>query len=400
MRETPAARGSSGQVLQLRGAAAAAVIGDRMGDIERYRQEIDRVDREIIRLLQERQEIALRIGAAKRATGDGSYAPAREEALLAKLETLAPPALPRTGLRAVYREIISMSVGSQMGLPVAYLGPEGTYTQQAARKNFGSSVPLAPMRSIPDVFASVQRGEAAYGVIPIENSTEGAVVHSLDMLAESDLKIVAQIYLSVELCLLGRCELGAARRVLSKDIALAQCRSWLQRNLPEAEQTPVESTAAAVRLAAEARPEEGTTAVAAAAAASLYDVPVLAQGIQDRQDNVTRFLVIGARANPPGCALEEKTSLVLSLKHEPGSLQKALQPISAHGLNLTRIESRPNRRRAWEYLFFLDVIGHWEDSAMQAALRDLGEHCHFVKWLGSYPNTSGGSSPVTPPNAA
>jgi len=355
--------------------------------LDTCRREIDRIDGEIIRLLEQRQRCALQIGEAKRAAGCGFYVPAREEALLAKLEALAPPALPRGAVRAVYREIISMSIGSQMGRPVAYLGPEGTYTQQAALRNFGSSVPLAPMRSIADVFAAVQRGEAAYGVIPIENSTEGAVVHSLDMLAESDLKIVAQIYLSVEHCLLGRCELASVRRVLSKDIALAQCRAWLSRNLPDAELAAAESTAAAVRVAAEARPEDGVAAVAAAVAAPLYDIPVLAEGIQDRQDNVTRFLVVGARPNPPGCAHEEKTSLVISLKHEPGSLQKALSPISEHGLNLTRIESRPNRRKAWEYLFFLDIIGHWEDAAMQSALRALGEHCHFVKWLGSYPNT-------------
>jgi chorismate mutase/prephenate dehydratase len=351
--------------------------------IDAYRQDIDRIDRDIIRLLQSRQELVAKIGDEKRASGFGCYAPDREEELLRKLETQASEALPRTALRAIYREIISLSVRTQMQRPVAYLGPEGTYTQQAAQKNFGSSVPLLPLRTIADVFAAVEHGDAGYGVIPIENSTEGAVVHSLDMLAESDLKIIAQIYLDIEHCLIGRGPLEKIRRVASKDIALAQCRGWLQRNLPDAELVPVESTAAAVLRASE---EPETAAVAAAVAAAVYEVPVLAHGIQDKQDNVTRFLVIGVSANRHGTSLEEKTSLVLSLKHKPGALQEALRPFSEHGLNMTRIESRPNRRKVWEYLFFIDIIGHWEDERMQSAVGELRRCCDFVKWLGSYPN--------------
>ena len=215
--------------------------------LDDYRSEIDRIDREIIRLLQERQMFSTKIGETKRARGVSIYAPDREEALLRKLEGLAGESLPSKAIRTIYREIISLSIGAQMGNPVAYLGPEGTYTQQAALKSFGSSVPLKAMPTIPDVFAAVERGEATYGVIPIENSTEGAVVHSLDMLAESGLKIVAQVYLNIEHCLLGRRPLKEIHRIASKDIALAQCRNWLQRNLPGAELLPVESTAAAVR---------------------------------------------------------------------------------------------------------------------------------------------------------
>ncbi len=351
--------------------------------LDDYRQEIDRIDREIIRLLQERQGFAEKIGEAKKAAGAGFYAPAREEALLAKLEGIAPESLPKPAVRAIYREIISLSIGRQMEHPVAYLGPEGTYTQQAALKNFGSSVPLKALRTIPDVFAAVERGEAAYGVIPIENSTEGAVVHSLDMLAESELKIVAQVYLNIDHCLVGHGPLAAVKKVLSKDIALAQCRSWLQRNLPEAELIETDSTASAVRRAAE---ENGVAAVASAIAATLYDVPVLAEAIQDKRDNITRFLVVGLKPNPPSDVCAEKTSLVLSLKHEPGTLQRALEPLSKHGLNLTRIESRPNRRKVWEYLFFIDFIGHWETPEVQAAVAELRESCDLVKWLGSYPN--------------
>ncbi|MDR0535450.1 MAG: prephenate dehydratase [Puniceicoccales bacterium] len=354
-------------------------------NLDDFRAEIDRIDRDIIRLLESRQQLVAKISEQKRASGVGAYVPAREEAMLANLERIAPASLPRPALRAIYREIISLSVGTQMGRPVAYLGPEGTYTQQAARKNFGSNVELSPMRTIPDVFAAVEHGEAAYGVIPVENSTDGAIVHSLDMLAETELKIIAQVYLNIEHCLIGRGPLSAVRRVLSKDTAIAQCRGWLQRNLPASEMEAVDSTAAAVRRASE---DASCAAIASAIAATLYDVPILVQGIQDKKDNATRFLVIGSQTTPPSMICEEKTSLVLSLKHEPGSLQKALTPLSENGLNLTRIESRPNRRKAWEYLFFIDVIGHWEDPRLQTALRKITDACHFVKWLGSYPNTT------------
>jgi chorismate mutase/prephenate dehydratase len=353
-------------------------------NLDDYRRQIDLIDREIIRLLQSRQEYVEKIGEEKRACGAGAYVPGREEAMMANLERIAPASLPKAALRAIYREIISLSIGTQMGRPVAYLGPEGTYTQQAAVKNFGSSVPLVPMRSISDVFAAVEHGDAAYGVIPVENSTDGAIVHSLDMLAESDLKIAAQIYQDIEHCLVGRGPLCAVKRVLSKDTALAQCRGWLQRNLPNAVLEPVDSTAAAVLKAVE---DPETAAVASSVTSSIYDVPLLVRGIQDRKDNTTRFLVIGANANPPSAFCEEKTTLVLSLKHEPGSLQRALKPLAEGGLNLTNIESRPNRKRAWEYLFFVDVTGHWEDPKLQTAVRSLSETCHFVKWLGSYPNS-------------
>ena len=353
-------------------------------NLDDYRIEIDRTDRAILSLLQSRQELVGKIREVKRACGSGAYAPAREEAVLANIERIAPASLPKTALRAIYREIISLSVSSQVGRPIAYLGPAGSFTQQAAQKNFGSSVPLAAMRTISDVFAAVEHGDADYGVIPIENSTDGAIVHSLDMLAETELKIIAQIHLNIEHCLLGRGTLGEVRRVISKDTALAQCRGWLQRNLPEAELTAEDSTAAAVRKAAE---DPVVAAVASAVASPLYGVPILAQGIQDKKDNATRFLVIGAKASPPSSICEEKTSLVISLKHEPGALQRALLPLSANDLNLTRIESRPNRQKAWEYLFFLDIIGHWEDPKVQLALKGLGEVCHFVKWLGSYPNS-------------
>ena len=351
--------------------------------LDQLRLDIDRIDRDLIRLLAERQQIAASIGATKRDAGRAIYAPDREEALLRKLECAATDDLPAPAIRSIFREIISASVGRQLDLPVVFLGPEGTFTHQAARKNFGGGVPLKPLRDIDSVFAAVSRGEASYGVVPVENANEGAVGRTFDLLAETELKIVAQIYLPIEQCLVGRGPLEAVTRVLSKDIALDQCREWLSRNLPKAELVAVESTAAAVR---EAAANPAIAAVASSVAAELHQVPVLAQGIQDKQDNVTRFLVLAPAPLATVSDCENKTSVVFALRHEPGALQRALAPFSARGINLTRVESRPNRRQAWEYLFFVDFIGHRDDPAVRAALDEIAPVCQTLKWLGSYPN--------------
>jgi chorismate mutase/prephenate dehydratase len=353
--------------------------------LEEHRREVDRIDREILRLLGERLQVARAIGEAKLKTGAPVYAPQREEQLLRSI-TEAAPSIPASGLRAVYREIISLSIGAQMAKPVAYLGPEGSFTQQAQIRAFGTSVPSLPLRAIGDIFAAVESGEASYGVVPVENSTEGVVSHSLDLLAESELKVVAQVTLSVEQCLVGQGPLDQVRKVLSKDIALAQCRGWLSRHVPGAALVETDSTAAAVEIVS--REPQGQAAVASATAAESRGVPILARGIQDRRDNATRFFVIAKAANAVG-APEEVTSVVLTLKHEPGALQGALAAFSDRGINLIRIESRPSHRRAWEYLFFIDFPGHWDTAAVQAAVTELKGRCEVVKWLGSYPQTAG-----------
>ena len=351
--------------------------------LDQHRREVDRIDREILGLLRERMRVARAIGEAKARSGAPIYAPQREEQVLAGLAAAAPD-LPAEGVRAIFREVISLAVAAQMPSPVVYLGPEGSFTHQAALRAFGSSVPSRPLRGIADVFAAVERGEAAYGVVPVENSTEGVVSHSLDLLAESPLKVVAQVTLEVEHCLVGAGPLESVRRVLSKDIALAQCRGWLARHLPSAELVDAPSTAAAVETVAG---DPASAAVASASAAASRGVPVLARAIQDRRDNATRFFVIGARANPPG-SKDEVTSVVLALRHEPGALQSALSAFSSRGINLLRIESRPSRRQAWEYQFFIDFPGHWETPAVQAAIAELRPRCERVTWLGSYPPTS------------
>lgn len=345
----------------------------------------DEIDQTIVNLLNKRVEHAAEIGKIKHANGADYYDPTREAQVMAKIASLNPGPITNGTLQSVYREVISGSIALEKRLVIGYLGPEATYTHQAAIRNFGVSLEYRAIKTIPDVFAEVESGRADYGVIPIENSTEGAVFHSMDMLVESDLHICSQVYLPIEHCLISQSPPDRIREVRSKDQALGQCREWLRAKLPEAELVDVVSTAEAVRTAME-RP--GVAAVASDLAAQYYGVPVQARGIQDRDDNVTRFLVIGkTRARPLGGG-RDKTSLVLSLKDEPGALEKTLRPFGSRGINLSKIESRPSRKKAWDYLFFIDFIGHYEDAQVKEALVELETHCSFVKWLGSYPNLS------------
>ncbi|PXA04778.1 prephenate dehydratase [Coraliomargarita sinensis] len=344
---------------------------------------VDELDHEIVNLLNERVRHAGEIGRIKHARGADYYDPTREAIVMAKIASLNEGPSTDVTLQAVYREVISSSISLEKKLEIAYLGPEATYTHQAAIRNFGVSLNYRAMKTIPDVFNEVENGAADYGVIPIENSTEGAVFHSMDMLVDSDLHICSQVYLPIEHCLVSRVPLNQVKEVRSKDQALGQCREWLHANLPGVPTMDVVSTAEAVRMASEL---DGVAAVASVLSAQHYEVPVQAQGIQDRDDNVTRFLVIGkTQAKPLGNG-KDKTSLVISLKDEPGALEKTLRPFGSRGINLSKIESRPSRKKAWDYLFFIDFIGHHDDANVQDALRELGEHCEFVKWLGSYPN--------------
>jgi chorismate mutase/prephenate dehydratase len=346
---------------------------------------VDELDREIVDLLNERVRHAGEIGRIKHARGADYYDPTREAIVMAKIASLNNGPSTDATLQAVYREVISSSISLEKKLEIAYLGPEATYTHQAAIRNFGVSLSYRAMKTIPDVFAEVESGAADYGVIPIENSTEGAVFHSMDMLVDSDLHICSQVYLPIEHCLVARVPLDQIKEIRSKDQALGQCREWLQANLAGVPTMDVVSTAEAVRMAGE---RDGVAAVASVLSARHYGVPVQVQGIQDRDDNVTRFLVIGkTRAKPLGDG-RDKTSLVISLKDEPGALEKTLRPFGSRGINLSKIESRPSRKKAWDYLFFIDFIGHYEDAIVQDALKELAEHCQFVKWLGSYPNVN------------
>lgn len=347
--------------------------------------EVDALDLKIVELLSQRVKHASEIGKIKHANGADYYDPTREAQVMAKVCALNPGPILDSTIRSVYREVISGSISLEKKLVIAYLGPEATFTHQAAICNFGVSLNYQAIKTIPDVFSQVESGSADYGVVPIENSTEGAVFHSMDMLVESDLHICSQVYLPIEHCLISNSPLSEIKEVRSKDQALGQCREWLHKNLPSADLMDVVSTADAVRTA---KDNSDIAAVAGALSAQHYGVPIQARSIQDRDDNVTRFLVVGkTRAKPLGEG-RDKTSLVISLKDEVGALEKTLRAFASRDINLSKIESRPSRKKAWEYYFFIDLIGHYQDENVQDALDDLKGHCPFVKWLGSYPNVA------------
>jgi chorismate mutase/prephenate dehydratase len=350
--------------------------------LAKIRTAIDGLDQKVVALLNARLKLAQKIGELKRGARGRIYVAEREAQVLRRVLAANAGPLKPAAVRAIYREIMSAALALEKPLVVAYLGPEATNTHQAALRKFGASVEYRPMQALADVFAAVEKGEADYGVVPVENSTEGSVRDSLDLFVETPLKIVAEVQLSIDHALISREPLAKIRKVYSKDQALAQCRRWLQRHLPHALLVDVDSTALGVQHAAK---EKGAAAVAPRLAAERYRVPIQAEHIQDQKNNTSRFGILGREASGMVGDGQDKTSLLVSLHHEPGSLLRALQPFDRRKLNLTRIESRPSRLRPWDYIFFLDVTGHYDDPAMQAALRHLRRQCPLVKWLGSYP---------------
>mgnify|MGYP001460105828 FL=1 len=342
----------------------------------------DSIDEKIVCLLNQRVQHAAEIGKIKFSNGADYYDPTREAQVMEKIASLNSGPITISTLQSVYREVISASIALEKRLVIAYLGPESTFTHQAAIRNFGVSLEYQASKTIPDVFTEVENGHADYGVVPIENSTEGAVFHTMDMLVDSDLHICSQVYLPIEHCLISRSCVAEINEVHSKDQALGQCRQWLHTHLPNAEWVDVVSTADAVRSA---KKSLGIAAVASELSAQHYGVPVKVRGIQDREDNVTRFLVVGKTQVRPYGGGRDKSSLVISLKDEVGALERTLRAFATRGINLSKIESRPSRKKAWDYYFFIDLVGHYEDENVQSALSDLKDYCPFVKWLGSYP---------------
>lgn len=347
------------------------------------RQRIDSVDRQIQELIAERAGYARQVGVAKgplKAAID-YYRPEREAQVLRAVVDRNQGPLSNGELLRVFREIMSACLAQQNPLKIAYLGPEGTFSQSAVQKHFGHSVLALPVGSIEEVFGEVENGNADFGVVPVENSTEGAVHHTFDMFATTTLKICGEIELRVHQNLLARnTDMGAIERVYSHAQSLAQCRGWLRRNLPKAERIAVSSNAEAARRA---RNAEDAAAIAGSAAAQVYGLKILAANIEDRPDNTTRFLVLGRELFAP-CG-HDKTSLLLAAEEQPGALYQLLTPLARHGVNMTRIESRPSRAAKWEYVFFIDVEGHIQDAKLQAVLADLGPVAAQLKVLGAYP---------------
>ena len=355
-------------------------------DLGPIRKKIDALDTKLVELVNKRLALAAEIGKIKRKTGGEIYVPEREDAVIRKVSAQNEGPIKNEALRAIYREIMSAAIALEKPLLVAYLGPEASNTHAAAMKKFGASVDYHSMATIGDIFTAVEKGEADNAVIPIENSTEGSVREALDSFVDSDLKIVGQIYMEISHALVSRSPLDKIEKVYSKDQALAQCRHWLQRHLPNAQLVEASSTTRAAQIAKE---DPTAAAVASEMAAAFHGVPVLVRNIQDKADNTTRFFVLGRKPAGPVGGGKDITSFLVSLGDEAsahsGSLLKMLMPFGKRGINLSKIESRPSKRRPWDYYFFIDVTGHYDDPSMKAALGELTKFCPMVKWLGSYP---------------
>jgi chorismate mutase/prephenate dehydratase len=348
--------------------------------LDDLRNRIDTLDEEIIRLLNERISVVLNIGEEKKKAGAEIYVPSREREVFDKIKKLNQGPLPAESAQAIYREIMSAALALESNMKIAYLGPEATFTHQAARNKFGVSVDYIPTGTIGEVFDYVQNRKADYGVVPVENSTEGAVTHTFDQFATTPLKICAEIYLPISLTLLASQPMEEIKLIFSKQEVFGQCRSWLNANMSHAKLSPVESTTKAVQLALET---PGSAAIASVMASDMYDIEVLAENIQDMQGNTTRFLVIGPRYG--SATGSDKTSIVIGVKHKVGALYDALSVFKTDNINMTKIESRPSKNKAWEYYFFVDIDGHAADPEVKRALDELQEHCTLMTILGSYP---------------
>ena len=361
-------------------------------NLEQVREQIDALDEQIQALISERAAIAQTV---RRVKGDlagpaAYYRPDREAQVLRKVIERNQGPLSDTVMLRLYREIMSACLAQQEPLRVAYLGPEGTFTQQAVYRQFGHSVNAIAQPGIEDVFLQVQGGEADFGVVPVENSSQGIVSHTLDMFLHADLKIAAEIELRIHQNLLTRARrLSAIERVYAHSQSLSQCKHWLASNLPDVELVAVSSNAEAARRV---RNQPEAAAIAGRHAAEVYGLPILFANIEDHVDNTTRFLVLGKQLLPPSG--EDKTTLLVAGSDGPGALFRLLEPLARHGINMKRIESRPSRQGRWDYVFFIDVEGHVEDEPLRLAMETLNSEARMVKVLGSYPRAVLGRLPA------
>ncbi len=357
--------------------------------LARIRERIDVVDAELQRLLNERAQLALEVAEVKQAQqGEAAtvyYRPEREAQIITRLKERNSGPLSDTDIARLFREIISCCLAFEQPLTVAYLGPAGTYTEVAARAQFGQFAPLVPMAGIDEVFREVETAQASYGIVPVENSTEGMVNHTLDcfMSASSTIRICAEVEVPIHHALLTHPDNdGAIVRILSHAQSLAQCRGWLDTHYPGVERLAVASNAEAARQASET---PALAAVAGEVAANRYGLKVLATRIEDHNHNKTRFLVLGRQ--DVGLSGQDKTSILVSTKNRPGALYRVLEPFHRHGVSLTRIETRPARSGDWSYVFFIDFDGHKRDERVRTVLAQVGEVALQVRWLGSYPRS-------------
>ena len=353
-------------------------------NLDDLRIQIDSTDQKLLELLNHRADLVHEVGVIKKRDSLQIYAPDREESLLRRLVEMNHGRLPERSVRAIYREIMSAALALEDDLKIAYLGPEGTWTHQAAIKKFGHSVNYSPQPNFSDVFDQVARRAVDYGVVPIENSTEGAVSHTLDLFVDSPLHICSQILLRIENGLMAAIPRGEIKTLYSHPQVFGQCRAWILKNYPDADLVEVSSTTKAAQIARD-QAAQGAAALGGELAAEMYGLTLLEKCIQDRVTNTTRFLVIGEKTCPP--TTRDRTSILFAIHDRPGSLVKALQAFDQCHINLSKIESRPSKRRDWEYIFYVDLAGHCEDPKVAEALEELSRHCSMVKLLGSYPDS-------------
>ncbi len=354
-----------------------------MTDLKKIRDKIDGLDQQIQSLISERAKIAQSVGQTKRAGAEPGeyYRPEREAQVLRGVIARNDGPLRDEEIVRLFREIMSACLAQQEPLKVAFLGPEGTFTQAAVLKHFGHSVRAIALSTMEEVFAEIESGVADFGIVPIENSAEGTVTNTFDMFVSSSLHICGEVELRIEQHMMSRvASLDKVTRIYAHGQSLSQCRGWLKDNLPGVDCVSVNSNAGAARRA---REEPGAAAIAAQAAADVYGLNVLVHNIEDRADNTTRFLVLGREVFTPSG--RDKTSLLLSSSHKPGALQALLYTLSTHDINMTRIESRPARRGEQEFVFFVDVEGHADDATVSGALSDLEKEGYLMRLLGSYP---------------
>ena len=347
--------------------------------LKRLRTNIDRIDERIVSLLNQRAQEVIKVSRLKKEKSLKTYAPEREAVLLKRLKKISKGPFKAQDLENVFREILSACRSQRFSLKIAYLGPKGTFTHLAAIKKFGKKPQYLACESISDVFDKVQREESDYGVVPVENSTEGVVNYTLDMFFDSSLNICAEVILNISHYLLSSSK-KKIERVYSNPQVFAQCRSWMSHNLGAVELIPVASTA---KAALKAKKDPNGACIGNKILASLYDLKVIASGIQDLSSNYTRFLVISK--GDSGSSGDDKTAMLISVKDKVGALFAVLSSFKACGINLTKIESRPSKKKPWEYYFFVDVQGHRNCASIQKAVKKLAKECVFVKILGSYP---------------
>ncbi len=348
--------------------------------LDELRARIDALDAQVLELLNERARIAQEVGRIKHSTNSAYYVPEREKAVYEKLRSRNQGPLSDDAIRAIYREIISSSRALEKPTTVAFLGPLHTFSQLAAQRIFGVTAELHPMPTVNDIFNEVERKRIDYGVVPAESSMGGGVSDTLDRFLGSELKIVNELLLHVSQNLLSRSPIDKIRTVYSKEQAFPQCRNWLQANLPQAERVNVSSTAEAARIAAA---EDGAAAIGSVLAAEPYGLEVVAERIEDSPHNYTRFFAIGRQlVGPSG---HDKTSLLISISNKAGALHHLLIPFAEGGIDLSKIESRPSRKKAWDYVFFIDLVGHVDEPRVKKALEAIAPLCTELKVLGSYP---------------